>query len=255
MSDENLYDLGMRKFINFCKTIKSLIKDQGLKFDLIVASGNSGLAMGRYAEMIFKELSVEYPPRLSIPFYRFLSGYRDDRNKKFDSSFFIPNVQKQIADISHTNDVLFVDDEIGLGITALSILDLLNQVLTGQGRPVLRSYYIVAENQGFNIPEEKKEIRFIPYDTETEGYNNVIFFMTPPELEKPIMQVFGDDESLPFHQRVNILLNLPIKDFNNGNPIYTNKYLEMANGKIPNFKELQEKYERYIENLIRLTCG
>lgn len=250
MSEININELGLQRFSNFCKKIKELLVDRKINFDLIVASGNSGLAMGKYAAIIYKELGKEFPQQLSIPFYRFPPGHRDELDKKFDSSFFLPEVQKQIENIN-INSVLFVDDEIGLGITALSILNLLNEALRLQCKDPIRAYYIVAEDQGFKVPEDRKEIQFFPYDKETDGYNNVIFFVTPSELEKPIIEVFGDDDKFPFHQRCNLLLNLPIKDFNNGKPIWTNKYLETAKEKISSFSDLQKRYLEYTASLVQ----
>jgi len=250
MNEIDLGQLGKQRFFNFCNTIKNLISDEAVKVDLVVASGNSGLAVGKFTEMIYEELGLSFPKKLSIPFYRFLPGYHDDLSKIFNSEIFLPDVVKQLKNIDNLENVLFVDDEIGQGVTAIGIFKLINQALEKLGRIKIKNFYIVAEDQGFKPPKDLPQIKFIPYDKELDGYNNVIFFVNPEELEAPIVKVMGDDDKFPFHQRTNILLNLPVKYFNKGNPVYTEKYLELAKQKILNLAELQNKYIKHLKDLI-----
>ena len=78
----------------------------------------------------------------------------------------------------------------------------------------------------------------------------MIFFTTPKEFEDPIIKVFGGDDKFPFHWRINLLLDLPLKDFNDGHPIYSDKWLEIAKSEISNFSEIQNKYLKFISNEI-----
>lgn len=249
---DNYKKLGKQRFCNFCRAIKKLIQEKNLDFDLLVAAGNSGQSLAKFTELIFQELNQEAPPKLLIPFFRYFPGYRDDPGKIFDSNIFLPEVIQQVKNINRgITNVLFVDDEIGLGLTATNIFSLLNQALSEIGKPKVKDYCIVAEDQGFRVPRESPEIKFVPYDFETDGYNNVIFFINPWQLERPIIDTLGEDDKFPFHCRTNILLGLPIKDFNYGRPIYTDRFQKIAEGQISNLRELQKKYLAFIRQSIK----
>ena len=129
MNDLNLEKLGEQKFNNFCRKIKELTIDSKATFDLVVAVGNSGLVMGKFTKLIYENLGLNFPPQLSIPFYRFYLDFRDDMSKLFDNNIFLPEVIKQIKDISKIDTVLFVDDKIGSGITAVGCLELIKEAL------------------------------------------------------------------------------------------------------------------------------
>ncbi|OGD62543.1 hypothetical protein A2160_05860 [Candidatus Beckwithbacteria bacterium RBG_13_42_9] len=244
--------LGKQRFCKFCSAIKKLIGNDRLHFDLIIAAGNSGQSLAKFTELIYKKLEQIPPPKLQIPFFRYLPGFRDKPDKVFNSKVFLPRIFDQLKNLNkEVVNVLFVDDEIGLGLTATNILNLLNQALKELGKPKIENYYIVAEDQGFKVPKKYPEIKFIPYDFESEGYNNTIFLFNPWELEKPIIDVLGNDDKFAFHLRTNLLLGLPIKDFNGGKPIYTDKFLKIAKEKIPDFQKLQENYLIFIEQTIK----
>jgi len=244
--------LGRQRFCKFCYVIKELIQENGLRFDLLIAAGNSGLSLAKFTELIYQEFNKDLPQELYIPFFRYFPGHRDNPDKIFDSKIFLPTIINQVKNSKiEIKNVLFVDDEIGLGITAISIFNLLNQALKEAEKPRIDNYYIVAEDQGFKMPTENSSIKFIPYDFELDGYNNVIFFFNPWEFEKPIIEMFGDDDKFPFHQRTNLLLGLPIKEFNSGHPIYTDRYLKIAQERIPNFNNLQNNYLAFIKTAIK----
>ena len=139
MNEIDLGQLGRQRFFNFCNTIKNLILDDAVKVDLVVASGNSGLAVGKFTEMIYEELGLSFPKKLSIPFYRFLPGYHDDLSKIFNNGIFLSDVVKQLKNIDNMENVLFVDDEIGQGITAIGIFKLINQALEKLGRVKIKN--------------------------------------------------------------------------------------------------------------------
>lgn len=256
MADEQQIDygkLGEQRFCKFCRVTKDLINE--VSFDLLIAAGNSGQSLAKFTELIYQELNKEAPPKLQIPFFRYFPGYRDNPDKVFASKTFLTEVVNQIKNVSgEIKNVLFVDDEIGLGLTATGIFNLLNQALKKINKPKIENYYIVAEDQGFKVPKEHPEIRFIPYDLELDGYNNVIFFFNPSEFEDPIENALGDDDRFSFRCRTNILLGVPIKDFNNGKPVYTDRFLKEAEEKIPNLQKLQEQYLIFIKQTIKNCC-
>jgi len=247
----NYGKIGKQKFSNFSHTIKRLSLDERLKFDLLIAAGNSGQSMAKFTTMIFNELGKPSPPILEVPFFRYLPGQRENPDGLFNNEIFLAGIKTQLKQIGgDIRKVLFVDDEIGKGLTAWGVLDLLNEGLSNAGKPQIKDYYIVAEDQGFKIPGRYKNVKFIPYDSETEGHNNAIFYFTPSKFDKPLKKIF-DEKELSFHSRTNLLLSLPVKEFNGGKPRYTTKFLKTAKRKIPDFQKLQEDYHDFIREAIK----
>jgi hypoxanthine phosphoribosyltransferase len=243
----DLGQLGRDRFSNLCKVIKDLIIEKDVKFDYIIAAGNSGMSMAHFALLIFEILKKPKPILIPIPFFRYYPGHNEDKNYIFPNKINFKDIkQKAHANSNSSLNILFVDDEIGQGITALGILTLLRHSILESGSYSQINYYIVAEDQGFKIPVSEKSIHFHPIGKEIEGYNNLIFCMIPYDLEHPIIEVFGDDKKLPFHQRANLLLNLPVKDFNNGDPIFSNQLLENARKDIPKFEEYQRRFQDFL---------
>lgn len=243
--------LGKQRFDNFCRTVDQLISDKNSPIDLLVAGGNSGAALVAFTELIYAAKGLPLPPKLSVPIYRYLPGHRDDSAYRLGTSSLQEMVNEQISPIHTVHNVLFADDEIYHGFTALGALDLINHALAQSNRPKVVQYVIVAEDQGFEVPNDYPEVRFVPYDYELEGFNNVIFFFTPSEFEDPIAEVLGDDSVFPFHCRTNVLLGVPVKEFNDGQPRFTDKYTKIAQEKVPNFNELQERYITYLKGEIK----
>jgi len=243
---------GEQRFCNLCHIIKKLIQKDRLQFDILIAAGNSGLSVVRFTELIYQELGQNVPEKLLIPFFRYFPGHKDNPDKAFDIKIFFPEIVNQVRNLNkEIKNVLFVDDEIGLGITATSILTLINLALKEIGKPTINNYYIIAEDLGFKIPKNHPEIKFIPLEFGLRGYNDVIFYLNPPRFEKKIIDVLGNNDRFAFYYRTNILLDLPIKDFNSGMPIYTDNFLKIMREKIPNFQKIQKAYLAYIKQLIK----
>jgi hypothetical protein len=251
------YDkLGTERFRNFCRTIKQLVRTDSVHVDLIVAAGNTGQSMARFTTLIYEALGLDLPPILEAPFYRYYPGHQENPSWAFSGAVLKPHIIEQVRKLQGPiRNVLFVDDEIGSGTTAIGMLGILNDAIHELGLPKIEQYYIVAEDQGFRPPKALPEIVFKPYDHEIEGLNNVIFFVNPYELEKPIADALGDDKHFLFHLRTNILLGLPIKDFNNGSPIFTDVFLREAQAKIPNLAGLQEAYLVFLRERIRTALS
>ena len=136
---------GEQRFCNLCHIIKKLIQKDRLQFDILIAAGNSGLSVVRFTELIYQELGQNVPEKLLIPFFRYFPGHKDNPDKAFDIKIFFPEIVNQVRNLNkEIKNVLFVDDEIGLGITATSILTLINLALKEIGKPrleeVLKKY-------------------------------------------------------------------------------------------------------------------
>ncbi len=243
--------LGKQRFDNFCRTVDHIISDKDNPVDLLVAGGNSGAALVAFTELIYEVKGLSVPPKVSVPLYRYSPGHRDDPAYRLGIGLLLGMVSEQLSAIPSVHNALFVDDEIYHGFTALGLLDLVNQSLAQSNRPKVEQYTIVAEDQGFEVPQGYPKVRFVPYDYELEGFNNVIFFFTPSEFEDPIARALGDDSVFPFHCRTNILLGQPVKEFNDGQPRFTEKYIEIAREKVPNFGELQKRYRAFLKGEIK----
>lgn len=237
----DLGTIGQERLVAFCESIKKLIINEALSCDCIIAAGNSGLFMANLTLMIYDVLKIARPPMLLMPFFRYLPGHRDDPAYLFKADAYQEDVKTFLSchDLQGKN-ILFVDDEIGAGITALGIYGLLKNNVSDF------KYYIVAEDQGFIVPKDKTDIVFRPYAKEIAGYNNLIFCFMPAELEDPIVAILGDDAVFPFHHRANLLLNIPLKSFNNGRPIFTRKWHEQVAKALPDFESLQKQFREYL---------
>lgn len=247
----DLGQLGRDRLDNLCKVIKHLVIDKNIKFDYIIAAGNSGISMAQITLLIYDALKITRPNLIKIPFFRYYPGHNDDKAFLFPNIVYKEELKKQLVlDSVADLNILFVDDEIGQGITALGVLDLIKESLTELKYSKRLSYFIVAEDQGFQSPKDEALIYFYAIGKEVEGYNNLIFCMIPSDLEYPIVDKLGDDTKLPFHQRANLLLDLPIKYFNNGNPIFSNKLLEEAKMEIPEFEKYQKRFEEFLNTEI-----
>jgi hypothetical protein len=240
----------------FVKTIHNLVRYQAVQFNLLVSGGNTGLVMAYITERIYCFSGIALPHRLALPTYRYYPGFLDDSEHLFDNSALHSNVEAALLDFPKLQHVLFVDDEIGLGITALTIHKLLNDWQQTRHPRNDFNYYIVAEDQGFQLgpSQADRNIHFCPYATEIEGWNNLIANIVPPEYGTPIKQKFPE-QVLPFHQRMNLLLGLPTKEFANGQPRFDSSLLDQAKEKLPNLPDLQQGFRRFLDEKISRYLG
>lgn len=247
--DINLGEEGRTRLVNFCIQIKEIINNDEINH--LVSGGNSGISLHEITLMIFDLLEKPRPKILNVPFYRYYPNHRDDENFKFDYSYYAEEVDEYIRNVKRGGKFLFVDDEISQGNTALGIYKLIENSLKQNNLSPIEKYYIVAEDQGFRIPNDLRNIVFKPFAKEIDGYNNLIFTFIPSEFENPIVDYFGDDDKIAFHLRTNILLNIPVKDFNNGRPVFSDKFLIEGRKNIANFEDLQNGFREYLESEIK----
>lgn len=232
--------------------IYHLIEEEKKRFDIIIAAGDSGIGMVGITGMIFTELNVEFPQVLSLPIYRFLPGSDEKASNRFDNSHLIPPLRKQLRGLGNIKRMLFVDDEIGDGNTVEIALELILEASKKEGirfdRPICT---IVAEDQGFDPGRIKLEVKidFQPYTSEIKGLNNVITYHIPYKFYSPIRKLYSDKE-LESKALVNILLGLPLKDFNSGKPRFSYKYNNIIKEKISNFKQIQGEYRKFLKEEI-----
>jgi hypothetical protein len=240
----------------FVKTIYNLVTSEGVDFKLLVCGGNTGLVMAYITERIYTIASIVLPHKLALPTYRYYPGFLNEPKYLFDNSALHYNVEAALDNFPKLQNVLFVDDEIGLGITALTIHKLLTDWQQAHHPCNDFNYYIVAEDQGFQLDASRTDgnIYFSPFSSEMEGWNNGIANIVPKEYATPIAQVFPA-EILPFHQRMNILLDLPIKKFADGKPRFGSSLLEQAKKMVPNLRLLQQGFSRFLDEKVSGYLG
>lgn len=253
-----MIDLGQEaeyRLQKFVSTIHNLIVSRDIHFDLLVCGGNTGLVMAYITERIYAQVGITPPTKIVLPIYRYYPGFLDEPEHLFDNSHLRSNVEVALDKFPPLHNVLFVDDEIGLGITASTILGFLYDWQQSHHFQNGFNYYIVAENQGFNVENKLSgvNINFVPYAYEIEGWNNLIACIVPAKYKNPILQIFSED-ILPFHQRMNVLLGLPIKEFANGHPGFSSSILEKAKEAIPNLSLLQNEFRSFLDEKISACC-
>ena len=239
----------------FVSTIHNLIVSRDIHFDLLVCGGNTGLVMAYITERVYAHIGITPPAKLVLPIYRYYPGFLDDPEHLFDNSHLQSYVESALDKLSSLHNVLFVDDEIGLGITASTILGFLYGWQQSHHSHKGFNYYIVAEDQGFKVENRLSgvNINFVPYAYEIEGWNNIIACIVPAKYENPVVQIFPE-HILPFHQRMNILLDLPIKEFANGQPRFSSGFLEKAKEAMPNLSLLQKEFRSFLDEKIGACC-
>jgi hypothetical protein len=240
-----------RHLQGFVAVVQELALARAVNFDLLVSGGNTGLVMMYITERIYNHLGVHVPPKLALPIFRYAPGFLDNPAYLHDNSALQEDVESCLLGSPRLRNVLFVDDEIRAGITALTILRLLRawQRLHQGGVPI--EYYIVAENQGFNARNSLPDasLRFFPYAAQKENWNNVIACLVPQEFEEPIKKVFPD-QVLMFHHRMNILLGLPLKEFNGGKPRFGYEVHDEVAARVSELPALQKGFREFLDQKI-----
>lgn len=249
----NLLELAQNNFKRFVATLYKLSSEDGIKFDTIIVGGNTGLSMARFTQMFYEVTGLNCPNVLKITPQRYKPGTTLEQEKPknlFDNSILIHDVKNQIRDykLKNIQNILFVDDEIYLGTTAKACIDILANIFSDKQL----SYTVIAEDSGFEafpIPNNV-QMQFIPFSKEIDGFYNVIMSIIPSHINASFEKIFPDEE-VPFHKRINILLNLPTRDKNILLSGFNYSLNAIAKDKIPNLEKLQREFESYLTDLIQ----
>lgn len=129
--DPELVILAENYLRSFTGTISRLLASEKIHYDLIIASGNSGLAVTEFTKIIYSKLKIAPPPALALPIMRFIN---EDNRKRFDNSVLYPQVSKTLQNIDkNISSILFVDDEIRYGSTVKNSLKLIMDYMAREG--------------------------------------------------------------------------------------------------------------------------
>lgn len=249
----NLEGLAQANFKRFVATIYQLIAVEGIAFDLMIVSGDTGLVMARLTQMIYRYLNMEPPYLVKIPLHRFLPGRAETPENLFDNSILVLDIMNQLIDykIKKVDKVLFVDDEINRGITAMECLKLLIKTLSEPDNMRL-DYFIVAEDFGFKGFRTPENVAVIfrpfsknPFPRDVKWIIHVIMYLIPKDISCYL-------KSLPISRtnKFNILLGTPSRDKRYLLSGFDYRLNQMAKEKIPNLNKLKCEFERFIFQLI-----
>ncbi|MBN2016360.1 phosphoribosyltransferase [Candidatus Dojkabacteria bacterium] len=245
-------EISLEHLKKYIEKICWLIHEKKYKFDLIIAAGDSGIGMVEITKLIYKRLGKPFPQVLKFPIYRYYPGSEELEKNEFDNDHLIPELKRQLNRISRVEEILFVDDEIGQGNTARISIELILSVLKClELRKEKLLYVIVAEDQGFEVDSIKLGVRveFYPFASEIKGLNNIVSYNIPYKIYSPIRKIYEDTE-LESKAMMNVLLDQPVKEFNNGKPRFTYKYNKILKRKIGNFEKLQKEYREFLRDFI-----
>lgn len=236
-----LPQIGQNSLKAYVQAIQSLL-EQDEHFDAITAAGDSGQLAARITEEVYKALGKPVPPKLVAPVYRHAD---EAETVLFDNSVMASQFEDWRA--KPLRNILFVDDEIGSGNAMRGMIDLLLEL-----SPSVQAFTIVAEDGGFDCPPEIHGVktRFIPTRSRVPGVYNAISYTIPWRFQEPLKEVLADEPDLNDKQVMCTLLNLPTKEFNDGQPEFNDRLIKRAQQTLPNFPELQKEYKEYFTSII-----
>lgn len=252
---ESLRPLALRNFKRFVATIYKLIKGDNIRFDLIIGSGDSGISMTKLTGLVYKAVELNPPPVINIPLLRYSKPkiyWSENPEDFFDNSVLIPEIKKQLEDIVYLGNVLFVDDEIGVGMTARTIFKYILDIVEPNKRVSKVNFVIVAESFGdyFEFNDERANIIFKPFSVGINDVYSVISYIVPWEIEKQINEYFTEKE-LGSKEILNILLGLPTKELVNGKPEFSFKKNKLAEERMPNLEDLKQQFGDLLTQWLR----
>jgi hypothetical protein len=224
---------------SFVATVQKAIKSSD--YDLILAGGDSGSIMAWITEVIYTELGKVAPQKIVLPSYR----HSDDAETiLFDNRIFKSDIT---LSITNPKRILFVDDEIGEGNTIRGVLSVLAEVITSRPKVTL-----IAENEDFDPSlVEGWEVEHLIPQMRAEGVFNAISYITPARFEDPVKLLLAPlIHNLNDKNVMATLLNLPIKQWNDGQPEFSWRYRDLCLEKLAGFAETQTEYQAYLKGLI-----
>lgn len=241
-----LNKIGEESLEKFVKVLCKLLITDKRKFDLITSAGDSGQIMIFITKKVYELLDVPIPPSIIFPIYR----YKDYPKKiLFDNSSVLNDYSNKNIP-SNIKNILYVDDEIDQGNSAWATINLIRTLK----RIDNFTYTIIAEDGKFNkrnFDNQNFNIEYISPKKRAYGVYNAISYTIPKEFEDPIQKALTKEKIIWKDKQIMcILLNLPIKELNNGKPEFNFRLFEIVKILIPNFNDLQKNYQKYLTDKI-----
>lgn len=210
----------------------------GKKYDLILAGGDSGNIMAWITNAIYDEKGLSAPQTIVLPTYRH-ADYAE--TVLFDNRILKPQL---ILPPKRLENILIVDDEVEVGNTINGLLQTLAEVT--QDKPKVT---FIAEDDGFDASKIAGwDITFMPPQQKVKDVFNAVSYIVPYwEYQVPVKKVLE-----PLFVDMNdkhvmaALLNLPIKQWNDGKPEFTFVFRDECMEKIDNFAEMQQNFQAFV---------
>jgi len=239
-------DLAETRLMLISAMIYHLIEEQKVEYDLIVGGGNTGKACIEIAKIVYGLSKKTIPKSIAIPVVR----YRNEKLERFDNSCLLPAVSNELKDIKRLNRVLFVDDEIRIGFTAKTCIDLIGKSIGQNFQTFPVTLDIIAENHLFAWQHDMAGVcvRFFPHSFVFFGYNNNLSYLPSPEIKNKV-NIFLQRE-VNINQLLATLLTGEIK-VNTDSEAHWDKSLENdLTNKFESYKEIKANFRKYVSDLI-----
>jgi hypothetical protein len=233
----------LRAFVN---TVRQVINNG--RFDFILAASDSGQLATYITEEVYRSINNKTPRKLVAPIYRHIDK---ERTILFDNTILTSQFSKWQDTV--LGNTLFVDDEIWRAATLNGMFDLLSSLGIK-----MRSCTIVAEDGGFHCPHTIHGVHthFIPTKRRIPDIYNALSYTIPGRYRKPVKEALSSETGLGYFglndkQVMCTLLGLPIKEWNNGMPQFTERLIQKVEKEVPQFSILQTQYKKWLGQTIQ----
>lgn len=229
-------ELARSRIKMFAAAVFRQLIDERQEFDLIIASGNSGLFMEVITKMVYDSLKIKLPQIIKLPIFRF----QEINGKKVpdDNLSLLPELSGKLNELSLSPNILFIDDEIMTGLTVKTFLQLLQKEKTDFEQVKCT---IIAENHFFewHYLMPNASIRFFSFARLIQGLNGNISFFIPEDLYSKINSLFEEVES--YTQAMAIVVGGGLKKKSDqGVPFFDTSLDKICSEKIENYLSLKQ---------------
>lgn len=238
MDKAKLRNVGLESLDKFVLAVAKVAKKH--KFNILLAGGDSGQITAWIASEVMNHIAPPPPTKCVLPIYRH-ADYKE--TILFNNQVFIDDLAQAIEVIDQPLKVLIVDDEVGSGVSIGALVNLVNAVSIGHHPHIT----FIAEDGGFNSQNSLANVEFISSKKREEGVYNAISHLIPAQFGIPISEALANNiEDMNNKHVMNILLGLPIKEFNHGRPVFTNRYEKIVSEKLPELVRLKNGFQTYL---------
>lgn len=238
MDKAKLRNVGLESLDKFVLAVAKVAKKH--KFNILLAGGDSGQITAWIASEVMNQVAPPAPTKCVLPIYRH-ADYKE--TILFDNQVFIYDLAQAIKAVDQPLDALIVDDEVGSGVSVGALVNLIKAVSIAHQPHIT----FIAEDGGFNSQNSLANIEFISSKKREEGVYNAISHLIPAQFGAPVGEALTNNiEDMNDKHVMNILLGLPVKEFNHGKPVFTNRYEKIVSEKLPELARLKNGFQTYL---------
>lgn len=239
-------ELAKSRIKMFVAALERQLIDNKEDFDLIIAAGNSGLYMQLIAKMVYERLRIKLPKIITLPIIRFQEV--KGKISLDDNSSLRSYLSGKLNDPPTSPNILFIDDEIMMGLTVKIALEL---ILSENPNLDSLRCTIIAENHFFEwhhrIP--KVSINFFAYSRLIQGLNGNIGYFIPEDLYSHITSLIKDVAS--YNHAMSVVIGGALKRKNEqGVLFYDTSVHKVCAENIANYNEIKASLLKELEYLV-----